>query len=214
MASVNLMCQNFICMGQIGKHLELLNEKRVDKVDRLKAAEKDRDGLADKKKVVEEVMERERQIRKRQNVIYQLHENTAMAKVKQFVVKRDDARASLEQERSKKKNGEEELVSLEKAYASKKAQYDAVKKELDDAQSVGTLRIHRSRYPANQTAPVSTSSSMLPRITLPPYLAEYLTEFRTIRISLLTNARTLSYRKTCVTQRLRLISSRYLRFCI
>jgi hypothetical protein len=57
----------------------------------------------------------------------------------QFVVKRDDARASLEQERLKKKDGEEELVSLEKAYASKKAQYDAVKKELDDAQSVGIL---------------------------------------------------------------------------
>lgn len=138
-ASISLICQIFICMGQIGKQLELLNEKRVDKVDRLKAAEKDRDGLADKKKEVEEVMERERQIRKRQNVIYQLHESTAMAKVKQFVVKRDDARASLEQERLKKKDGEDELVSLEKAYASKKAQYDAVKKELDDAQSVGIL---------------------------------------------------------------------------
>lgn len=145
--------QIFIWTEQIGKQLEQLNEKRVDKVDRLKAAEKDRDGLTDKKKEVEEVMERERQIRKRQNVIYQLHENTAMAKVKQFVVKRDDARASLEQERLKKKDGEEELVSLEKAYTSKKAQYDAVKKELDDAQSVRNLMFDRTLNRADITAP-------------------------------------------------------------
>ena len=51
----------------------------------------------------------------------------------------DRPEESDELESAKKKEGEEELLSLEKAYSTKKAEYDAVKKELDNAQAVSNL---------------------------------------------------------------------------
>lgn len=108
----------------------------MEKVNRLKSAEKDRDGLSSKKAEVEAVIDREQQIRKRQNIIFQLHERSALAKVLSFEVKRNETKALLDQHCAKKKDGEEELLLLEKTYASKKSEYDIVKKELDEAQSV------------------------------------------------------------------------------
>ena len=118
----------------------MLNENRVEKVNRLKAAEKDRDGLAGKKAEVEAVIDREQQIRKRQNIIFQLQESSALAKVTSYQVKRNETKALLDQHCAKKKDSEEELLSLERTYASKKSEYDIVKKELDEAQSVRSQR--------------------------------------------------------------------------
>ena len=119
-----------ITQKKIGKTLEDFNEQRVDKVNRLKRADKERNDLSSSKEGAEEFMSREKEIRKRQNILYQVHEDTSMENVRQFATRRDDAKVLLEQERLKKKEGEEQLQVLDCAYAEKKAQYEAVSKEL------------------------------------------------------------------------------------
>jgi structural maintenance of chromosome 4 len=61
-----------ILIKQIGKSLEVLNEERVEKVNRLKVAEKERDGLSSSKEEAEAYMEKERDIRRRKNILYQV----------------------------------------------------------------------------------------------------------------------------------------------
>ena len=117
-----------------------MNEKRVEKVNRLRSADKEREELVEEKDKVEKRRQQEQQIRERQSVLYQLEESLALSKVKHYVVEKEKAQALLELEKAKKQEGEEELLSLEKAYSSKKAEYDSVKKELDDAQAVSNLR--------------------------------------------------------------------------
>ena len=105
-------------------------------MNRLKRADKERNDLSSSKEGAEEFMSREKEIRKRQNILYQVHEDTSMENVRQFATRRDDAKLLLEQERAKKKDGEEQLQILDCAYAEKKAEYEAVSKELAAVSSV------------------------------------------------------------------------------
>ena len=121
--------------------LEGLNEQRVDKVNRLKKAEKDRDELSSSKEGAEAYIAREQKIRIRQNVLYQVHESTALDNVRQFTTRKDEAKAQLEHERSKMKDGEKELSALETAYVAKKAEYDAVCEERNGVMSVSLCTV-------------------------------------------------------------------------
>jgi structural maintenance of chromosome 4 len=53
--------------------------------------------------------------------------------VRDYTTRRDEAKAKLEQEQSKMKEGEVELKALEKAYKVRQAEYDAVMKEFENA---------------------------------------------------------------------------------
>jgi deoxycytidine triphosphate deaminase len=81
-------------------------------------------------------MEREREIRRRKNVMLQLQESSALLNVKEFAVRRNEAKAQLDQEKSNMKDGEQQLVILEKEYEAKKKDYDTVMKELEGANLV------------------------------------------------------------------------------
>lgn len=105
-------------------------------MNRLKRAEKDRDELTSSKEGAENFMTREKEIRKRQNVLYQVHESTSMDNARQYADRRDSAKLQLEHERSKMKEGKDKQTALDVAYQAKKATYDAASKELNLVNSV------------------------------------------------------------------------------
>jgi len=55
-----------------------MNEQRVEKVNKLKIAEKERDNLSGSKLEAELFLEKEREIRRKKNVLYQILENIAV----------------------------------------------------------------------------------------------------------------------------------------
>ena len=120
-------------IGEIGKSLEALNEQRVEKVNRLKSAEKERDSLSGSKAEAEAFLDKEKEIRRRKNVLYQAHTAVALQNVQENIERRDQAKEKLECERAKHKDSQEQKQAMDKVYKSKKAEYDAVRKELDSA---------------------------------------------------------------------------------
>lgn len=58
----------------------MLNEQRTDKVNRLKIAERERDALSGSKAEAEAFLEKEKEIRRKKNVLYQIHEKATSIK--------------------------------------------------------------------------------------------------------------------------------------
>ena len=104
--------------------------------------------MSSSKEGAEEFIAREKEIRKRQNILYQVHENIALDNVKEFATRRDDAKVQLEQERAKKKECEDQLKVLDDAYANKKAEYEAASKELAAVSSVSNKKLSYLISPA------------------------------------------------------------------
>ena len=120
---------------ELGKSLEAFNEQRVEKVTRLKAAEKERDNLSGSKAEAEAFLGKEKEIRRLKNALYQAHEAVALDNIKDFIVRRDEAKEKLEKERLKQKDSESELEQMESTYTATKKEHDQVKKELDSAEA-------------------------------------------------------------------------------
>jgi len=65
-------------IDEAAKEWEEMNEQRVEKVNKLKIAEKERDNLSDSKIEAELFLEKEREIRRKKNVLYQILESIAV----------------------------------------------------------------------------------------------------------------------------------------
>ena len=72
---------------QSSKKIDELNDQRVEKVNRLKVAERERDNLSESKQEAEDFMKTEKNIRTKKNVLYQCWESTAQANVTDFEVR-------------------------------------------------------------------------------------------------------------------------------
>ena len=93
----------------MSKQLEEMNEQRTEKVNRLKVAEKDRDNLSDSKAEAEAFMAKERDIRKKKNVLYQVYEKVALDNVEKYTTSRNELVAKLDEEQSKIRKSEDVL---------------------------------------------------------------------------------------------------------
>ena len=65
-----------------------MNEKRLEKVNKVKVAERERDNLQESKDEAEAFMEKEREIRRAKNTLYQLHEKNARDNVAELEKRR------------------------------------------------------------------------------------------------------------------------------
>ena len=115
---------------EIGKNLEGMNEQRVEKVNRLKVAEKERDNLSDSKGDAEAFIEKEKEIRRRKNILYQIYESINLSNADDFTQRKQQAQEKLNHEKSKLSSTELKLVEMEKVYEQTKADFDAVDSEL------------------------------------------------------------------------------------
>ena len=116
---------------EMSKVLDGLNEQRTEKVNRLKIAERERDNLSGSKGEAEAFMEKDREIRRRKNTLFQLYEHTAKESVQQQGEKKAQLAEKLAYEQSKKSESDEQLAAMEKQYAQTVADHNSVCAELN-----------------------------------------------------------------------------------
>lgn len=115
------------------KTLDDLNEQRLEKVNRMKIAERDRDNLSGSKEEAEDFLEKERDIRRKQNMLYQLFIYEAIHIVESTEAKKKEASERLAEEKKSRSENEALLKQSEKEYDSTKSKYDTICEELSSA---------------------------------------------------------------------------------
>lgn len=100
---------------------------------RLKVAEKERDNLQDAKVEAEGFIEKEKDIRRKKNILYQLYQKIASDNIRDFTEKLNAANEKLAYEKNKIKDTEAKLQKLEKTYQAVKKEHSEVEKELSTA---------------------------------------------------------------------------------
>jgi structural maintenance of chromosome 4 len=121
---------------QANKKLDEVNEQRLEKVQRLKTAERERDNLLDSKTEVELFLAKERDIRLKKNALYQLFLSMEKKNEDKIVSRQTEIVQKLAYEKEKMKTIESNMVGIEKDYEAVKKQYDGLEKDLQNATTV------------------------------------------------------------------------------
>lgn len=110
--------------------VEELTEQRQEKLNRVKAVEKEKEGLEGAKLEAEALLNKEREIRRKKNVLYQLNRHSASIEVQEAQAKKEEYRNKLEEERSTIQEASQKITDIENSLAEKNADFDRVNKEL------------------------------------------------------------------------------------
>jgi structural maintenance of chromosome 4 len=116
--------------------LDAINDQRVEKVNRLKLAEKDRDNLLDSKVEAETFIEKEKNIRRKKNILYQLNELAAADVAQQAKAKVTQIQEKLQTIKSDKDSADKRRAEIEKQYESVKTERAKIEKELHSSTTV------------------------------------------------------------------------------
>jgi len=112
------------------KILDSLNDQRVDKVNRMKTAETQRDNLKDSKEEAELFLSKEREIRVHNNKLYQIHISNAQDNVKEVTNKLQDFTMKMDKEKAKLVEVESALAEKKQVYEKTVAEYESINDEL------------------------------------------------------------------------------------
>eukprot|EP01039_Chlorochromonas_danica_P004811 gene4811-5275_t len=118
---------------EASKALDVVNEQRVDKVHRLKVAEKERDNLYGSKVEAEEFLEKEKTIRQKRNLLFQVYSYLCDQRITDRSQKLQVVNTKLADEKTRLTESENRLHSVEKEYDSNKAEHAALESELQKA---------------------------------------------------------------------------------
>jgi hypothetical protein len=134
----------------------------VEKVNRLKVAEKERDNLSGSKLEAEAFIEKEKDIRRKKNALFQVMEHAALAQAADVAAKQEKATEKLQGERAKHSDTEKRLAVIQAEYERVKADHDRVAAELEKSTMVRPVAFHAQPHPQLQCL---IRSSALPAIT-------------------------------------------------
>ena len=110
--------------------VEALSEQRQEKLNRVKAVEKEKEGLEGAKLEAEALLSKEREIRRKQNVLYQINMMAANADAEKAAEERQEVEAKLEEERVRIGGADERVAEIESGIAAQTAEYDKIHAEL------------------------------------------------------------------------------------
>eukprot|EP00584_Thalassiosira_punctigera_P008532 CAMPEP_0172534302 /NCGR_PEP_ID=MMETSP1067-20121228/6717_1 /TAXON_ID=265564 ORGANISM="Thalassiosira punctigera, Strain Tpunct2005C2" /NCGR_SAMPLE_ID=MMETSP1067 /ASSEMBLY_ACC=CAM_ASM_000444 /LENGTH=1372 /DNA_ID=CAMNT_0013319079 /DNA_START=196 /DNA_END=4314 /DNA_ORIENTATION=- len=110
--------------------VEALTELRQEKLNRVKAAEKEKDGLAGAKAEAEAMVGKDREIRRKKNVLFQIHSMHARREGEEAAEQREGLAEELEAERAKLTDADGRVSEIEDGMADQKRDYDQVHAEL------------------------------------------------------------------------------------
>jgi structural maintenance of chromosome 4 len=113
-----------------------MTEQRVEKVNRLKIAEKERDNLSGSKIEAEAFLETEKDTRRKKNILYQVFENAANVTCNEYAAKMEKSNEKLALEKSKLGETEQRLAVIQVEYEKVKAEHDKVNSELQKSTTV------------------------------------------------------------------------------
>jgi structural maintenance of chromosome 4 len=111
--------------------VEALTEQRQEKLNRVKAIEKEKDSLHGAKQEAEQLLKKERDIRRKQNVLYQIYSMKASEELENYRLKKASAEEKLTAERERLATADERLRELETSLKRQKAEYNKVHAELE-----------------------------------------------------------------------------------
>ena len=98
----------------MSKSLDVINEQRTEKVNRLKIAERERDNLSGSKAEAETFLETEREIRRKRNIQYQIYRSISAVNVEQFKERTEKTQARLAEESAKLVENENRKTEIER----------------------------------------------------------------------------------------------------
>ena len=110
--------------------VESLTEQRQEKLNRVKAVEKEKDSLESAKQEAESLLRKEREIRSKQNILYQLQIMRTATELEKLASKKAVAEEKLNDERSRLDSSKARISELEIALKQQKKDYDATYAEL------------------------------------------------------------------------------------
>lgn len=108
----------------------------MEKVNRLKMAEKDRDNLLDSKVEAETFIEKEKNIRRKKNILYQLNERSAADAADQARSKVAQIQEKMQAIKADKEAADKRRAEIEKEYETVKAERAKIEKELNSSTTV------------------------------------------------------------------------------
>ena len=118
--------------------VEALTELRQEKLNRVKAAEKEKDGLAGAKVEAESLVGKDREIRRKRNVLYQIHAMHANHEGERAEEHRGELAERLEAENAKLVEADERVAEIENGMSDQKTEYDRVHAELTETKGAYT----------------------------------------------------------------------------
>lgn len=138
-------------IAESGRQVESLNEERSHKLNRVKAAERERDGLEDAKAEAEDFMDKERDLlTKRLRVTRSAcHKQGSTLEARER--EEEAAKTALAVARATLKGAESRAEALQEAFAEKKAAADRISEELNTA---------KERYAASERADIQLGTDL------------------------------------------------------
>lgn len=123
-------------ISQVSKALDEIVEQRVEKVNRLKISEKERDNLSGSKLEAEAFIAKEKEIRREQNILFQLLEAAASSQSAELTAKFEKVQEKLVTEKSKLGDSEKRLALISAEYEKIKGEHNKVDQELQKSSTV------------------------------------------------------------------------------
>lgn len=138
---MKLIKKLIVYFPQASQKLDAINDQRVEKVNRLKVAEKDRDNLLDSKVEAESYIDKEKNIRRKKNILYQMNERGAAEAAQQAKCKVDKIQEKMQTIKAEKQTADKRRAEIEKDYESVKTERTRIEKELNSSTTVESLII-------------------------------------------------------------------------
>jgi structural maintenance of chromosome 4 len=119
--------------------LDEITEQRVEKVHKLKIAEKDKDNLAGSKNEAEKYLEIEREIRKSSNKVCQIQEYKSTKNMLKMVEQVNEMKEKVSNDRSKLKENEAALSKLHQSHNELNTEYNEICSALEKSTKVSEI---------------------------------------------------------------------------
>lgn len=116
--------------------VEALSEQRQEKLNRVKAVEKEKDNLEGAKIEAEALLGKEREIRKKKNILFQINAMQAVKESHQIMGEKSIVAEKLNEEREVLKSANDRVLAIEDGLTAQKKEYDKIHKELIDTKEV------------------------------------------------------------------------------
>jgi len=110
--------------------VETLSEQRQEKLNRVKAVEKEKEGLEGAKIEAEALLSKEREIRRKKNVLFQINMMSANDDAEKAEEKKKEVETKLADERVNIGGADERVAEIESGIAAQTAEYDKIHAEL------------------------------------------------------------------------------------
>jgi len=110
--------------------VEELTEQRQEKLNRVKAVEKEKESLEDAKLEAEALLNKEREIRRKKNILYQIHRLSNATELDKMGSKKQALATQLDEERVKLKAADARVQEIENGLSEQNAEYEKAYEEL------------------------------------------------------------------------------------